>query len=421
MQLLYVSQDNRTKTINIENTTDFERMTVKDLKNLIMKTELRRTYESNKRNKLFKLNSSKYLRHTNLAIPEDDYQKNLLNILLYNFRLILCNKELRDSDLVSRLSFRHTFHFKVRLVGGKGGFGATLRSQKPKHPMTMNFDACRDLSGRRIRHVRQQQDLENWHKQKAEEEKKIEEELDDFKKHEKEIKAAINNNDRAKELMQKKFKNQLEVSSNDIINGVLLGKAQKKRKFQEMAMLDDAKKSTLVKKTLEELQKDEQDKEFDFDDLNFLQNQKKKNKRSKVSEKYEKEIHEDNVDEEESLMIKPKLNTEEELEKNANKRDQKAESKAIYEEEKNTEKDISPQVSEEEKKALLFETLQKISDIDALTKMLTDDQVKEHLGLLGLKSGGRPEERIKRLMMVKSCEGNISKLPKKMFAKRKNK
>ena len=39
------------------------------------------------------------------------------------------------------------------IKGGKGGFGSLLRSMNPKKQPTDNFDACRDLSGRRIRTV----------------------------------------------------------------------------------------------------------------------------------------------------------------------------------------------------------------------------------------------------------------------------
>jgi hypothetical protein len=38
-------------------------------------------------------------------------------------------------------------------MGGKGGFGSLLRSMKPKAKGNENFDACRDLSGRRLRTV----------------------------------------------------------------------------------------------------------------------------------------------------------------------------------------------------------------------------------------------------------------------------
>eukprot|EP00756_Hemistasia_phaeocysticola_P063645 Hpha_TRINITY_DN7125_c0_g1::TRINITY_DN7125_c0_g1_i1::g.29767::m.29767 len=56
-------------------------------------------------------------------------------------------------------------HCALRLRGGKGGFGSQLRARgKAASQKTTNFDACRDLNGNRIRHVRQQEALEAWAK-----------------------------------------------------------------------------------------------------------------------------------------------------------------------------------------------------------------------------------------------------------------
>ena len=40
-------------------------------------------------------------------------------------------------------------HLLLRVAGGKGGFGSLLRASR-SGATTTNFDACRDLSGRRI-------------------------------------------------------------------------------------------------------------------------------------------------------------------------------------------------------------------------------------------------------------------------------
>lgn len=65
----------------------------------------------------------------------------------------------------------------ARCLGGKGGFGAMLRGQSSRPGMkqvTPNTGAMRDLSGRRIRHVEQDQKLKEWaadaEKRKAEKE-----------------------------------------------------------------------------------------------------------------------------------------------------------------------------------------------------------------------------------------------------------
>jgi hypothetical protein len=49
----------------------------------------------------------------------------------------------------------------LRLRGGKGGFGSNLRAAG-KHKLTDNFDACRDLQGRRIRQRTAAQQLAEW-------------------------------------------------------------------------------------------------------------------------------------------------------------------------------------------------------------------------------------------------------------------
>lgn len=54
-----------------------------------------------------------------------------------------------------------TVRLAVRLPGGKGGFGSLLRAlgSKKSGKETDNIDACRNLDGRRIRHV---QDEKKW-------------------------------------------------------------------------------------------------------------------------------------------------------------------------------------------------------------------------------------------------------------------
>jgi len=56
----------------------------------------------------------------------------------------------------------------LRLPGGKGGFGAMLRTAGTKGVKTTNFDACRDLNGRRLRYVNQEAKLREWEAQAEE-------------------------------------------------------------------------------------------------------------------------------------------------------------------------------------------------------------------------------------------------------------
>ncbi|KAG4914111.1 hypothetical protein JHK82_054693 [Glycine max] len=70
----------------------------------------------------------------------------------------------------------------LRLKGGKGGFGSLLRGAATKagQKKTNNFDACRDMSGRRLRHVNAEKRLEEW--KAGEEERKLEKVAEEFLK-----------------------------------------------------------------------------------------------------------------------------------------------------------------------------------------------------------------------------------------------
>lgn len=62
---------------------------------------------------------------------------------------------LDDHVLFSDQSGPAMFNLLFRLRGGKGGFGSMLRAQggRMNAQKTTNFEACRDLQGRRIRAV----------------------------------------------------------------------------------------------------------------------------------------------------------------------------------------------------------------------------------------------------------------------------
>ena len=57
-------------------------------------------------------------------------------------------------------------HCHYRLLGGKGGFGSLLKGQPAVKKQTKNFDACRDISGRRLRHVNQEKQIMEWQQKK---------------------------------------------------------------------------------------------------------------------------------------------------------------------------------------------------------------------------------------------------------------
>jgi hypothetical protein len=62
-----------------------------------------------------------------------------------------------------------------RVLGGKGGFGSMLRAIGAQIEKTTNRDACRDLSGRRLRDINEEQRLKRWFAKQAEREREREE------------------------------------------------------------------------------------------------------------------------------------------------------------------------------------------------------------------------------------------------------
>ncbi|XP_040286512.1 replication stress response regulator SDE2 isoform X2 [Bufo bufo] len=62
------------------------------------------------------------------------------------------------------------YSVEPRLCGGKGGFGSMLRALGAQIEKTTNREACRDLSGRRLRDVNHEKAMAEWIKKQAERE-----------------------------------------------------------------------------------------------------------------------------------------------------------------------------------------------------------------------------------------------------------
>ena len=86
--------------------------------------------------------------------------------------LLLSSRALRDDARLFETGCRHgsTLHMVGHLLGGKGGFGSMLRSSRSA-VKTTNFDACRDLSGRRVEVAEAEKKMAEWKAQ--EEERKL--------------------------------------------------------------------------------------------------------------------------------------------------------------------------------------------------------------------------------------------------------
>ncbi|XP_078714706.1 splicing regulator SDE2 [Lampetra fluviatilis] len=81
---------------------------------------------------------------------------------------VLCNGRLaRDEDVVVPGC---CYRLHAKLLGGKGGFGSMLRALGAQIEKTTNREACRDLSGRRLRDVNSEKAMAEWLKQQTDRE-----------------------------------------------------------------------------------------------------------------------------------------------------------------------------------------------------------------------------------------------------------
>ncbi|XP_045903235.1 replication stress response regulator SDE2 isoform X1 [Micropterus dolomieu] len=76
----------------------------------------------------------------------------------------------RLTDPEDALQHGAVYRLEPRLCGGKGGFGSMLRALGAQIEKTTNREACRDLSGRRLRDVNHEKEMAEWLKKQAERE-----------------------------------------------------------------------------------------------------------------------------------------------------------------------------------------------------------------------------------------------------------
>ncbi|NXS11737.1 SDE2 regulator, partial [Neodrepanis coruscans] len=81
---------------------------------------------------------------------------------------VKCNGRLANDEDV--LQSGAVYSLEARLCGGKGGFGSMLRALGAQIEKTTNREACRDLSGRRLRDVNHEKAMAEWVKKQAERE-----------------------------------------------------------------------------------------------------------------------------------------------------------------------------------------------------------------------------------------------------------
>lgn len=153
--------------------------------------------------------------------------------------LVSNGKNVDDSDLLKNYSNK-IIEFRVRLNGGKGGFGSLLKGQPAVKKQTKNFDACRDISGRRLRHTNQEKQLAEWQIKKEEEEKIISQYNTNGKY---DVKSMINEEKRNEIIKQnKKFLREEQNAKKSIGESFLALKRKRKEEKGKRAEKEEAKK-----------------------------------------------------------------------------------------------------------------------------------------------------------------------------------
>ncbi|KAG6575301.1 Replication stress response regulator SDE2, partial [Cucurbita argyrosperma subsp. sororia] len=163
----------------------------------------------------------------------------------YHQRLVTGVRPIEDDSVVSCSGEPSgkfpTIHLLLRLVGGKGGFGSLLRGAATKagQKKTNNFDACRDMRGRRLRHVNAEKRLEEW--KAEEEERRLETVAEEFlKKKGKVGKKGVG--DSAAQKYVEKYREESARCVAEVVESVRDAVMKGKRKSGLMANGGDAKK-----------------------------------------------------------------------------------------------------------------------------------------------------------------------------------
>lgn len=85
-----------------------------------------------------------------------------LNLRSSEYYLTQNGKRLTVASQLDENNNNAAVHIHLRVLGGKGGFGSMLRAIGAQIEKTTNREACRDLSGRRLRDINEEKRLKSW-------------------------------------------------------------------------------------------------------------------------------------------------------------------------------------------------------------------------------------------------------------------
>ncbi len=106
------------------------------------------------------------------------------------------------------------------LPGGKGGFGSMLRALGAQIEKTTNKEACRDLSGRRLRDINEEDRLKKYVAKKAEREREAEEKRQEKLRRLKRVAQGENKH----EFNDKDFKREVDEATDRVHDAMAQGK-----------------------------------------------------------------------------------------------------------------------------------------------------------------------------------------------------
>ncbi|XP_053347668.1 splicing regulator SDE2 [Clarias gariepinus] len=115
--------------------------------------------------------ASPFVRFINFSVPHNSTVSDLIGLLSPGEAISCLDFYVKKNGRISggdeRLQAGAVYRLEPRLCGGKGGFGSMLRALGAQIEKTTNREACRDLSGRRLRDVNHEKEMAEWLKKQA--------------------------------------------------------------------------------------------------------------------------------------------------------------------------------------------------------------------------------------------------------------
>eukprot|EP01080_Neovahlkampfia_damariscottae_P008546 gene8546-370_t len=170
-----------------------------------------------------------------------------VNLPVEDFYFINQEGKIQKINSEMTLEKQNYLNVRFRILGGKGGFGANLKKQGRKKKVT-NFNACRDLNGRRVRDIINEQNAAaNADKEPEKTPAELKREKE---KEEKALKDKIEKYKRMDE-QETKLKEINEKTTNAVQN------ALKKQKVEKTKKMEQAKKKSVYMSHFDDDSEDE--------------------------------------------------------------------------------------------------------------------------------------------------------------------